>query len=182
MQSFYLSYGNWSLTNKKAWFVYTLSITLNKRKMISISFVFLQHPLLAAKVIRDWWQKDCHSTLGQFYLHRRVQKRKVCIMHFIFITSYHKNTNSVSFKVNNKRRASEEYKLQLRTKEMEINGRIYRFLWQLDTQIIFWEFALCCLCQVKITTVQGNIRCSRLKRGHSITPSYLCVKVFQKNQ
>lgn len=82
----------------------------------------------------------------------------------------------------NTARASEEYKLQLRTKEMEINGRICRFFWQLDTQIIFWEFSLCCLCQVKITTVQGNIKCSRLKRGHSITPTYLCVKVFQNNQ
>lgn len=47
-------------------------------------------------------------------------------------------------------RASQEYKLHLRTKELEINGRVFRFFSHLYTQNI-WEFALRCLCQVKTT-------------------------------
>lgn len=64
---------------------------------------------------------------------------------------------------------------------MEINGRICRFFWQFDTQIIFWEFALCCLCQVKITTVLGNIKCSVEERAQHYTYPVLCEGVLKQS-
>lgn len=68
--------------------------------------------------------------------------------------------------------ASQEYKLHLRTKELEINGRIFRFFFKhLYAQIFIWEFAHCCLCQVKITTEQENMKCWMWKKGHGITPT-----------
>lgn len=57
------------------------------------------------------------------------------------------------------------------------------FFWQLDTQIIFWEFALSFFCKVKIPTKQGkNIKCSMLKKGQSITSTFVwrCSKTINK--
>lgn len=56
------------------------------------------------------------------------------------------------------------------------------FFEHLYTQIFIWDFAHCCLCQVKITTEQGNMKCRMWKKGHSITPTWVYAKVFQSNQ
>lgn len=45
------------------------------------------------------------------------------------------------------------------------------FFKHLYAQTFIWEFAHCCLCQVKITTEQGNMKCRMWKKGHSITPT-----------
>lgn len=67
----------------------------------------------------------------------------------------------------NTTRASQEYKLHLRTKELGINDRIFRYFPHLYIQIT-WEFALRCLCQVKTATEQRSMKCRMRKRGHSM--------------
>lgn len=127
----------------------------------NVSLFFFKYSDCSLLDSGPWWK--CFISLMQKWnqLHFFFQKKE----YFIEYSGGWGNNNQ------NPARGSEEYKLQLRTKEMEINGRICRFFWQLNKQIIFWEFNLCCLCQVRITTELGNIKYSMIKKGHSITPT-----------